>query len=56
MKPIKVKTKTNQLDLLKETPEVRRERVQREGNRFRPRIVKDKTKYDRNKFKSESNI
>lgn len=41
------------LDLIKETPEERRERVRREGARFRPRIVEDKTKYNRKKYKGE---
>ena len=53
MKKRKTKININMFDLIKETPEERLERVRREGARFRPRVVEDKTKYNRKKLKGE---
>ena len=53
MKKRKTKVNISVIDLIKETPEERLERVRREGARFRPRVVEDKTKYNRKKLKGE---
>lgn len=40
------------LDLIKETPEQRKQRVRESGNSYRTRVVEDKKKkYNRQKFK-----
>lgn len=46
-----MKKKKSITDLVKETPEQRKERLDLFGNRYYTRIVKDKTKYDRKKEK-----
>jgi hypothetical protein len=48
---MKKKIKINPLDLLKETPEQRKERVRQSGNAYHTRIVESKKKYNRQKYK-----
>ena len=52
MKKRKVGVEINPLNLIKETPEQRKQRVRESGNAYRTRIVEDKKKkYNRQKFK-----
>lgn len=43
--------KINPLDLIKETPEQRKQRVQASGNAYHSRIVESKKKYNRQNYK-----
>lgn len=47
----KKRKKLTMLDLIKETPEQRKERVRQSGNAYRTRIVESKKKYNRQKYK-----
>ena len=44
----------NPLELIKETPEQRKERVRASGSAYHPRVVESKKKYNRKKFKNFS--
>ena len=48
---IVIKTKPH--DIVKETPEERKVRVNSAGSEMRTRVVPDKTKFDRNKQKQK---
>ena len=45
------KKQLTQLDLIKETPEQRKERVRASGSAYRTRVVESKKKYNRQKYK-----
>lgn len=49
-----IKIKSNPLNLVKETPEERKERIHKSN--LRTRVVESKKKYNRNKFKREENF
>ena len=51
MKRRKIVLKRNLLDLVKETPEERLERIHKSN--LRTRVVRNKKAYDRNKFKKD---
>jgi hypothetical protein len=53
MKKRKVGVEIKPLDLIKETPEQRKQRVRESGNAYRTRIVESKKKYNRQKYKRE---
>lgn len=52
MKKRKVGVEINPLDIIKETPEQRKQRVRESGSAYRTRVVEDKKKkYNRQKYK-----
>ena len=51
---MKTKLIINPLNLIKETPEQRKERVRESGSAYRTRIVESKKRYNRKKFKNFS--
>ena len=50
MKKKKVK-KLTQLDLIKETPQERKQRVRESGNAYCTKVVESKKRYNRQKYK-----
>ena len=51
MKRRKVGVEINPLELIKETPEQRKQRVRESGNAYRTKIVESKKRYNRQRFK-----
>jgi hypothetical protein len=47
----KVGVKINPLDLIKETPEQRKQRVRESGNAYRTKVVESKKQYNRQQYK-----